>query len=63
MGVSQKVSYALTGASRTSNFFAVALAFATSVAIATMRLISSGVTLGLLENPHTPEWITRTPNP
>ncbi len=54
MGVCQNVSYALTGASRTSNFFDIALAFATSVAMPTTRLISSGDTIGLLEKPQTP---------
>ena len=28
-----------------------------------MRRISSSVTIGLLANPHTPLWITRTPKP
>src|SRR3954464_9057251 len=28
-----------------------------------IRRISSSVTIGLLANPHTPLWITRTPNP
>ena len=34
--------------------FAIALARATSVASRVMRRISSGVTIGLLANPHTP---------
>src|SRR5206468_225803 len=52
-----------TGASCTSRFFAIALARATSVAMPVTRLISSGLTNGLLAKPHTPLWITRTPNP
>src|SRR5581483_1547262 len=46
-----------------SVFFAIALALATSAAMRVMRRISSSVTIGLLANPHTPLWITRTPNP
>ena len=41
----------------------MALALATSVASSTMRVISSGATIGLLAKPHTPLWITRTPKP
>src|SRR6185436_13692847 len=59
----QNWSYAGTGASWTSRFFATALARATSAATAVTRLISSGVTSGLLAKPHTPLWMTRTPNP
>src|SRR4029450_12675298 len=59
----QNWSYAGTGASWTSRFFATALARATSTATPATRLISSGVTSGLLAKPHTPLWITRTPNP
>src|SRR4029453_12989663 len=36
---------------------------ATSTATPATRLISSGVTSGLLAKPHTPLWMTRTPNP
>ena len=41
----------------------MALALATSVAIRVIRRISSSVTIGLLANPQTPLWMTRTPNP
>ena len=63
IGICQNSSYASTGASCTSIFFATALALAISVAMPVTRLISSGVTIGLLENPQTPLWITRTPKP
>src|SRR5580765_1593897 len=46
-----------------SVFFATALALATSAAIRVMRFNSSSVTIGLLANPQTPLWITRTPKP
>jgi hypothetical protein len=41
----------------------MALARATSVATARDARISSSVTIGLLANPQTPLWITRTPKP
>ncbi len=47
-GICQNSSYFSTGASRTSVFFAIALARAMSVATPATRLISSGVTTGLL---------------
>ena len=62
-GICQYSSYFSTGASRTSVFFATALARAISVAMPVTRLISSGVTTGLLEKPQTPLWMTRTPKP
>src|SRR5262249_514309 len=34
-----------------------------SAAMRVMRRISSSVAIGLLANPHTPLWITRTPKP
>ena len=54
MGEDQYSVYAGTGASFTSTFFAIALAFATSAAIRAMRRISSSVTIGLLAKPQTP---------
>src|SRR6266850_3088175 len=63
IGTCQNSSYFGTGASWTSRFFATALAFATSVAIAVTRVISSGDTFGLLAKPQTPLWMTRTPKP
>ncbi len=62
-GICQYSSYFSTGASRTSVFFATALARAMSVATPATRLISSGVTTGLLAKPQTPLWMTRTPKP
>ena len=63
IGICQNSSYFSTGARRTSVFLAIALALATSVARPATRLISSGVTTGLLAKPQTPLWITRTPKP
>jgi hypothetical protein len=48
---------------RTSRFFAIALARATSEATRVIRTSSSSVTIGLLAKPQTPLWITRTPKP
>ena len=54
IGICQNSSYFSTAARRTSVFFAIELAFATSVASPAIRLISSGATTGLLAKPHTP---------